>query len=82
MVEKLGDLTRSYWPVVVSVLAAAVAWGVLYATANNTAGEVHDIKTAMQRYEVGLAGVDARQKADSSRIADLSDRLRALEQRR
>lgn len=88
MTDRLGEYTRSYWPVVLALLAAAVAWGTVanqVSTLNENQNKLNVSQTAisakLDRIAEGQAASLATNIANERDIADLRTRIHGLEVR-
>lgn len=81
MVEKVGELARSYWPVVAGVVGAAVAWGALYEQGRQSAATLERMVAVVQRIDVTAGATAEHVRVSDQTTADLLARVRTLEDR-
>lgn len=88
MTEKIGQLARTYWPMIVAALALAAAWG----TSTTQIGWVLDGNRAIiarldkqsdqiAAVNAAIASTQATSIATTANIDDLRERMRNLEAR-
>ena len=82
MVDRLGELARSYWMVVSTVIAAAVAWGVMYQKLDGATSTLAKLDARFDQVVTATATNTEHGKATDVRLADIIDRVRALERQR
>lgn len=89
MTDKIGEFTRSYWPVIAGLVAVAVAWGVSTAQIAGVARSNEIVLSKLDRQSDALtdikadvAGIRATNASAAAVVADLQARVRAVEARR
>lgn len=87
--EKLGEFTRSYWPVIAAALLMAVAWGtsttqLYFQGQGQTAisAKIDKVSDGVGEIKKTLAAVEVKTDDARSEIADLRRRMREVELRR